>query len=157
MQRRTYSVPEWWISLQKLDICDLLTPLVTPANRLKMPEMAVLEGLDFKHFQGSMLPDPPSLRIPVVISPPLKNACSVIPVQTKKSKLFKPTRSMRRRTYSTWKIKFPSKAQYFWSAHSACYTRLWSKNAGNYCFGRSRFQNFPGEHAPRLAPFLLIS
>ena len=42
------TVPERYISLQKLNICDLLTPLVTPANRLKMQEMAVLEGPDFR-------------------------------------------------------------------------------------------------------------
>ena len=62
---------EWWISLRKLDICDLLTPLVTPANHLKMQEM---EGLDFKNFRGSMPPGPPSLRMPVVISPPLQTS-----------------------------------------------------------------------------------
>ena len=32
--------------------------------------------------------------------------------------------SMRRRTYSTWKLNFPSKAEYFWSTHSPCYTCL---------------------------------
>ena len=115
-----------------------------PANRLKMQEMAVLEGLDFKNLRGSIPPDPPSLRMSVVISPPLQNARSAIPVYTKKYKLLKPTRLMRRRIYSTWKIKFPSKAQYIWSAHSACYTCLWSRKAGNGCFRRSRFQNFPG-------------
>ena len=52
----------------------------TPANRLKMQEMAVLEGLDFKHFRGSIAPDPPTLRLSVVISPPLQNARSAIPV-----------------------------------------------------------------------------
>ena len=57
---------------------------------------------------------------------------------------------MRCQPYSTWKIKFPLEAQYYWSAHSACYTCLWSKNAGNGCFGRSRFQNFLVEHAPGL-------
>ena len=67
---------------------------------------------------------------------------------------------MRRRAYRTWKISFPSKALYFWFAHSACYTCLLSTNAGNGCFGRSRFQNSPppppdplrGSRLPALGP-----
>ena len=34
------------------------------------------------------------------------------------------SRSMRRRTYSTWKLNFPLKAEYLWSTHSPCYTCL---------------------------------
>ena len=116
--------------------------------------MAVLEGLDFKHFRGSIPPDPPSLRMPVVISPPISEPALCNPCTPTNLIFLKPTLSMRHRTYSTWKIKFLSKAQYFWSAHSARYTCLWSKNAGNGGFGRSRFQNFPprGLRLPALGP-----
>ena len=52
MRRRTYST--WQIKfLQKLNISDLLTPLVTPAYGLERQGMAVLEGPDFKISQGT--------------------------------------------------------------------------------------------------------
>ena len=59
----------------------------TPANCLKMQEMAVLEGLDFNNFRGSIPPDPPSLRLSVVISPPtseraLRDPCVNQEIQT---------------------------------------------------------------------------
>ena len=69
--------------------------------------MAVLEGLDFKNFRTP--PSPPSLRIPVVIGPHFRTRAPRSLCKPTNLNFLKPTHSMQHQTYSTWKIKFPSK------------------------------------------------
>ena len=64
-----------------LNICDLLTLLVTTANRLKMHEMAVLGGLDLKHLGGNMppqTPPPPPPAYEYIITNLPECACKVL-------------------------------------------------------------------------------
>ena len=88
-----------------------------------------------KFSRGSLPSDPPSLgMLSFSRKPPISERAP-------------RSRSMRRRSYSTWKLNFPSKAEYFWSTHSPCYTCLGPKIQEMAVLGGQDF-NISGGHAP---------
>ena len=113
-----------------------------------MQEMAVLEGLDFKNFRGSVPPDPPSLRMPVCYKPPLQNArrdaCVNQEIYTFQAYAFDAAPILQ---YLKDKVPFES------SIFLICSLRLLHllnglKMQGMAVLEGPDFKNFPGEHTP---------